>query len=282
MTYQELCERLRNAGIEAPEWEASCLLETLCGADRLSVLANPMRTYPEPALAAAVERRLAHEPLQYILGYWQFWRQTYRVTPDCLIPRADTEILVEEAVKRLPSGARFADLCTGSGCIGISVLSERPDTQALGVELSEKALLLAAENARTNRVEDRFSLMQADILSIEPQKLGTLDAILSNPPYIRTDVVDTLSVEVQCEPRMALDGGADGLCFYRELLRLATACLKRDGFCLFEIGYDQGEQICALAAEHGFSCTLRKDYGGQDRVAVLTFSRGAHRIVAGS
>lgn len=271
MTYKELCERLRSGGIEAPEWEASCLLESLCGADRLSVLADPQQVYSEPALAAALERRLAHEPLQYILGYWQFWRQTYRVTPDCLIPRADTEILVEEAVKRLPIGARFADLCTGSGCIGISVLAERPDSTALGVELSAKALSLAAENAHINRVDGRFSLMQADILSLEPQQLGSLDAILSNPPYIRTDVLDSLSAEVQCEPRMALDGGADGLRFYRALLRLVTACLRKDGFCLLEIGYDQGEQICTLAAEHGLSCTLRKDYGGQDRVAILTF-----------
>lgn len=273
MTYRSLCEALREGGIEAPEWEATCLLEDLCGVDRTALVTDPDRDYPLPALQTALRRRLAHEPLQYILGRWQFWRQTYRVGRECLIPRADTEVLVEEALCRLPQGAYFADLCTGSGCIAISVLAERPDTRALAVDLSEGALRIAAENAAENGVTDRVELRQTDLLTASPEWLGRFDAILSNPPYIRSEVIETLTQEVKREPRMALDGGADGLVFYRALLRLAAICLRPQGFCLFEISYDQGDALRALAAEHGFCCAIRRDYGGRDRVAVIT--RGA-------
>lgn len=273
MTYQRLCEELRAGGIEAPEWEATCLLEDLCGADRMALVTDPDRDYPSTALQTALDRRLAHEPLQYILGRWQFWWQTYRVGRDCLIPRADTEVLVEEALRRLPQGAYFADLCTGSGCIAISVLAERPDTRALAVDLSEGALRIAAENATDNGVADRLTLQKVDLLTASPDLLGQFDAILSNPPYIRSEVIETLSEEVKREPHMALDGGADGLVFYRALLHLAATCLRPQGFCLFEIGYDQGDALRALAAEQGFCCEIRRDYGGQDRVAVIT--RGA-------
>lgn len=270
MTYRDLCRILKDGGIEAAEWEAECLLTDLCAVDRSALLVEPDRDYRSQTLERAVERRLAHEPLQYILGIWQFYRQTYRVTPDCLIPRSDTEVLVEEAVRRLPYGARFADLCTGSGCIAISTLAERPDTQALALDLSDRALDLARENAERNGVAERMRFRCADLLCVRATELGTFDAILSNPPYIQTDKVDALSAEVRQEPRMALDGGADGLTFYRALLALAADCLTERGFCLFEIGYDQGEQMRTLAARAGFSCTIRKDYGGCDRVAYLT------------
>lgn len=270
MTYRELCGALRAGGVEAPEWEAKCLLEDLYHADRLALFSEPDRDYPSPELERALARRLSHEPLQYILGTWAFYRQTYRVSPDCLIPRADTEVLVEEAVRRLPQGAYFADFCTGSGCIAISTLAERLDTRALAVDLSAGALQIAQENAVRNGVSGRLSFLRADLLTAAPADLGSFDAILSNPPYIRTDVIDTLSAEVRQEPRMALDGGSDGLVFYRALLRLARECLRPGGFCLFEIGYDQGAQIRSLAAVSGFSCAVRRDLGGQDRVAVLT------------
>ena len=273
MTYRELCAALRAGGIDAPEWEAQCLLEDICHADALALAAEPERDYPDGLLQPVLARRLGHEPLQYILGEWAFWRQTYRVSPDCLIPRADTEILVEEAVRRLPQGAYFADFCTGSGCIAISTLAERRDTRALAVDLSAGALRIAEENAARNGVADRVTFRCADLLAADSAALGQFDAILSNPPYICSDVIDTLSEEVRQEPRMALDGGADGLAFYRALLRLAGACLAPGGFCLFEIGYDQGSAIRALAAAASFSCTVRRDFGGQDRVAILT--RGA-------
>ncbi|MBR7097902.1 MAG: peptide chain release factor N(5)-glutamine methyltransferase [Clostridia bacterium] len=269
MTYREICDAFRRAGIETPEWDAQLLAERFCRTDRLSLLSDPNRDLHAPLLGDAVRRRCAREPLQYLLGEWEFYRQRYEISPDCLIPRADTEILVEEAVKRLPKGAFFADLCTGSGCIAVSVLAERPDTRALAVELSPRALELAERNARRNGVSERFSPLQADVLHFSSHLHPRPHAILSNPPYIRSEIVPTLPPEVQKEPRMALDGGEDGLIFYRALVKLAREWLDDGGFCLFEIGFDQGDAITELAAREGFSCTLRQDYGGCDRVAIL-------------
>ncbi len=271
MTYQEICRAFRGAKIESPEWDAQLLIEYFCRLDRIAILADPQKDLTCPSLDEAVRRRCAREPLQYLLGVWEFYHQTYEVSPHCLIPRSDTEILVEEAVKRLPRGAFFADLCAGSGCIGISVLSERQDTSALAVELSPDALELAKRNAKRNGVEGRYTAIHGDVLEPSADWISGKKpmAILSNPPYIRTDVIEGLSPEVGHEPRMALDGGEDGLVFYRALLDLASKWLADGGFCLFEIGYDQGEALKELAAEHGFSCEIKKDLGGCDRVAIL-------------
>lgn len=234
---------------------------------------DPERRFSSPELLSAVERRAGRFPLQYLLGEWAFYRQTYRVAPGCLIPRSDTEILVEEAIRKLPKGAFFADLCTGSGCIAISILCERKDTTAIAVDLSEDALQIAAENAERNGVRDRLILKKADLITVKPEEWGSElpmpDAIFSNPPYIRTgDLVD-LSPEVGAEPRMALDGGEDGLIFYRRLFPIAQEWLQPEGFCLFEIGYDQAKDIQALARNRFASCRILRDFGGNDRVAVL-------------
>ena len=274
MTYFEICERLRLGGVESPEWDARLMIEHFCGQMPLAALSDPHAPLPEcDGLKEAVERRCRREPLQYILGVWEFYRQTYEVSPACLVPRSDTEILVEEAIRRLPAGAYFADLCTGSGCIAVSVLSERADTAALAVELSEDALALAQRNAERNGVASRFLGVRGDVLEHDPPFADPKKrpiAILSNPPYIRTEVLPSLEPEVQREPKMALDGGSDGLIFYRALLELAKKWLDPKGFCLFEIGYDQGAEIALLAEEKGFSCVVKKDLGGCDRVAILT------------
>ena len=276
MTYRGICAALREAGVDQPERDAELLLEHFCGASLSRVLAEPERQYGGEALCRAVEERCRRVPLQYIIGVWDFYRQTYEVSPDCLIPRQDTEILVEEAVSSLPRGAFFADVCTGSGCIAVSVLAERRDTHALAVELSAPALKLAGRNAERNGVSERFVPMRADALRLSRSDLRQFpspDAILSNPPYIRTGVLDTLAPEVRREPRMALDGGADGLRFYRALIALAAWWLKPEGFCLFEIGFDQAGELDALAKEGGFSCRILRDLGGCDRVAMLRRAR---------
>ena len=272
MTYRQIVDQLIQAGIETPAWDASLLLERFCACDRATVSLDPDRDYPEPRLEEAVRARADRFPLQYLLGEWEFYRQTYEVTPSCLIPRADTEILVERAIRLLPKNAFFADLCTGSGCIAISTLCERPDTTAFAVDLSTDALAVASRNAEKNGVCDRLELCRADVLSADTawaMNRPRPAAILSNPPYIRSDEWNNLSTEVKQEPRMALDGGADGLAFYRALLRLASAWLAPNGFCLFEIGYDQADELRRLASENGFSCTILRDYGGNDRVAEL-------------
>ena len=275
MTYSEICKRLEAAGIETAEWEASLLVEHFCGADAALVRMEPEADYGSQALAAAVDKRVGRYPLQYLIGEWSFYRQSFRVTPDCLIPRSDTEILVEEAIRLLPQGARFLDLCTGSGCIAISVLAERPDTRAVAVEKFERTMALATENAARNGVSDRFVPLVADaleelVLSDDPQ----FDAILSNPPYIESRVLPSLSPEVQAEPQVALDGGEDGLLFYRRILELHAKHLAQDGVILFEIGFDQAAAVLALGAEQGFlEGYVLRDLGGNNRVVVFKRTR---------
>ncbi len=271
MTYREICKRLNDAGIENVEWDASLLIEHFCGTNASLVPIDADRNYENVALTEAVSRRAARYPLQYLVGEWQFYRQTFEVSPDCLIPRSDTEILVEEAIKRLPQGARFADLCTGSGCIAISTLAERPDTTAVAVEKFPNTLSVATRNAQKNGVQDRFRGILADVLTDNLLPQGTqLDAILSNPPYIPEHELTKLAPELRAEPRAALDGGDDGLIFYREILRLYANVLKPNGFFLFEIGYDQAEAVTSLGVAAGFDdVRVIRDYGGNDRVVLL-------------
>ena len=275
MTYREICQRLTDAGIENAAWDAALLLERFCGADRLSILSEPEREWASEALSEAVQARASRYPLQYLLGEWAFYRQTYEVSPDCLIPRADTEILVEEAIKRLPQGAYFADLCTGSGCIAISTLAERPDTRAVAVEKFAPTLELAHRNAKKNAVSERFEAVLADVLTdgYLPRDCR-LDAILSNPPYIRRAVLATLEPELAREPQVALDGGEDGLIFYRAIVEHGAKHLAPNGFFLLEIGFDQAEELRAIGAAAGFSeYTLVRDLGGCDRVVYLSRPR---------
>lgn len=271
MTYAEICRKLKDAGIDTAEWDTALLIEHFCGVDATLARMDADHSYQSTALLEAVEKRAARYPLQYLLGEWAFYRQTYCVSPDCLIPRSDTEILVEEAVRILPRGARFADLCTGSGCIAISTLAERPDTRAIAVEKFEKTLEIAKKNAAKNNVAERFTPMLADVL--EPLELprGTvLDAILSNPPYIAKGALADLSPEVKTEPVAALDGGEDGLIFYRKILELHTKHLSPDGMILFEIGYDQAAAVLALGAEYGFTDgRVLRDFGGNNRVVIF-------------
>lgn len=227
--------------------------------------------YPEPegsrSLASALERYTQGEPLAYLLGEQAFWRYTFKVTPDVLIPRPDTERVVECALANLPYGGRFADLCTGSGCIAISLCGERSDLGGVMVDLSPAALRIAEENARTVGVADRLSAICADVLTDNPLD-ERFDLIVSNPPYIPTaDIAAYPSLSF--EPQMALDGGADGLRFYRALIGRYSSFLKENGAFVFEIGYDQREAILALAETAGFACTVTKDYGSNDRVALL-------------
>lgn len=255
MTESQIREKLLSFGIENARWEAKLLYEKLTG----------------EALAAAVERRGRGYPLQYLLGEWAFYRETYEVNESCLIPRADTELLVEKAVALLPPKAKFLDLCTGSGCVAVSTLCARPDTQAVAVDLFENTLSLAERNAVHNGVSARMTVLLADVLSDPPVELerGGFDAILSNPPYIRADVMPTLQREVRHEPAAALCGGADGLDFYRAIPERWSVLLKPGGLLLFEIGYDQAQDLAALSEKYGFSHTVWQDYGGNDRVVRL-------------
>ncbi len=273
MTYRQLCTVLQDAKIENAEWDALCLMEHFCAISPSLLRAAPERDYENAALENAARRRISHEPLQYILGEWEFYRQRYEVSPDCLIPRADTEILVEEAIRILPPAARFADLCTGSGCIAVSTLAERPDTRAVALEKFPATLALAERNAQKNGVTARFCGVLADVLSPSPSldEHAPFDAILSNPPYIPTRDIASLSSEVHAEPAAALDGGEDGLLFYRAILKNYTSLLKKDGFFLFEIGFDQAKDLISLGKAHAFAhIRVLRDLGGRDRVVYIS------------
>lgn len=215
------------------------------------------------ALRRAQARLAAGEPIEYITGRAYFYREEYTVTPDVLIPRPDTERVVEKLVSLLPRGGRFADLCSGSGCISISALCERTDCTACAYDVSVPAVEISLKNAEKNGVRDRFTAEKADIRELAD---GGFDIIVSNPPYIESGVIPSLDPSVRdYEPVLALDGGADGLDFYRIILDRF-----RPKYCfIFEIGYDQADSVRALARERGMSCEITRDYGGNDRVAVI-------------
>lgn len=268
MTWTELTAMLAGAGIDSPAYDAGLLIAHFCGVEPSLLRTMPDRDFGDPALAEAAARRAAREPLQYILGEWGFWRQTYRVAPGCLIPRADTELLVEYAAKCLPRDGRLLDLCTGSGCIAISTLAERPDCTGDAVDFFDVPLTLAAENARRNGVSDRLTIRRGNVLCGEGAE-GKYACIISNPPYIRGDVVPTLAPELAHEPAAALDGGEDGLIFYRAIVEHYRAHLALGGCFIFEIGFDQADALRALADAVGMTCMIRRDLSGCDRMAVL-------------
>ena len=265
MRLSELSAALSDAGIEEAAVEARLLFSAVTGIGYSALFCTDPEA-EDRLLLPLLARRTAREPLAYIIGEAPFFRSVLKFSPDCLIPRADTERLCELAIEGLPRGAHFADLCTGSGAIAVTLLSERPDTTALATDISEGALSVAAENAARLGVSDRLTLSRSDLLTEIPE--GRFDAIVSNPPYIPTADLDGLSPEVGHEPSIALDGGADGLVFYRRLLSLGEL-LTEDGFFLFECGYDQKEDMARLAAEYGYSFAPFFDYGKNFRGGIF-------------
>ncbi len=267
MNFQSICEVLKAAGIEDYKFEARVLLEDFCGS------ASEFSEYESKELEAAIKKRCQHYPLQYIIGKWDFYGYEFKVNENCLIPRADTETVIEVAKKLLPKGetVRIADLCAGSGCIGITLLRELENSVCDAVELYMQTLDIAKENARLNGVSGRYNPILADVLAGDCLD-GEYSAIISNPPYIRRDVLDSLSDEVKKEPIAALDGGEDGLIFYRAILDLYAGNLDKNGKFIFEIGYDQGRSLESLAAERSMDCKIVRDLGGRDRVAVISRS----------
>lgn len=234
--------------------------------------------YPsDAAYRDAYRRVLSGEPLAYVLGETVFYDETYRVTPDVLIPRPDTERIVERCIKLLgqTQNPRMLDLCTGSGCIAISAAAHTPALNVRAADISPAALDIARENAALNGVSERVEFIEADIRTADGAALcagadALFDVIASNPPYITDAAMKTLDAGViGYEPEVALRGGADGMDFYRDILRLYPKYLNDGGAFVFEIGYDQRGAITELAEALGFCCTVERDWGGNDRVAVI-------------
>lgn len=275
MNYREAYETgkgtLAAAGIEEAELDARLLLEEICGTDRNTLLVHGDRNVTEEELAQykeMLEKRSVHIPLQQIIGRQSFMGLDFYVDENVLIPRQDTELLVEEALQELHDGMRILDMCTGSGCILLSLLKYSNDCEGIGADISEEALKVAERN-RVQLGLENATFIKSDLFEAVE---GKFDLLVSNPPYICSDVIDTLMPEVrEHEPRQALDGSADGLHFYRRILAECRTYLKPGGILLFEIGYDQGEAVKRLMEENGFlEVEVKKDYGRLDRVVLGT------------
>ncbi len=269
MTYNKAVALLYEAGIENAETDAAILFEHFAGMARHTL---PFRRDEEiecEELSAALERRLAREPLQYILGEWEFCGLRFTLNSDCLCPRPDTELIVEQALKNLPPHAHFCDVGTGSGAIAVSTAHYRKDTTAEAFDINQNALSAASHNAEINGVADRITFTQADALAEGFLEGKTFDAILSNPPYIPADVIPTLAPEVLLEPHRALDGGDDGLIFYRAITKKARSALNAGGFVLYEVGIGQARDVAHIGEENGFTAEIYPDLSGIDRAVLL-------------
>ncbi|MBD5498554.1 MAG: peptide chain release factor N(5)-glutamine methyltransferase [Lachnospiraceae bacterium] len=267
--YQSGAKRLRDAGVPEPETDARLLLEFVCGTDYNTLLAHgeiKVSREKEVTYEALIKRREKREPLQLLTGEQDFCGLTFQVNRHVLIPRQDTEILVEYALKRLKSGMKLLDMCTGSGCILISLLAMAENVHGTGADISKEALFVAEENGRRLLPEDKQpQWVLSDLFSAMQ---GRFDMIVSNPPYIPSGEICSLMPEVRdFEPAAALDGGGDGLLFYENIVRQSGAYLKENGWLVFEIGCTQGEAVSGLLKEAGFAkVEIIKDYAGLDRV----------------
>ncbi len=266
MRLSEVVKQLERAGIENARGEALILFRHYTSLPEY-VLRLDDPEVSEEELLRAIERRTAREPLQYILGECPFFDEVYLVTPAVLIPRADTELLVETVIDVLSEGAHLLDLCTGSGCVGISSLLHTKNTKAALVDLSPDALAVAKENVAKYHLGERVELIEMDILRDFPE--GEYDCIASNPPYIPETEWKTLAPEIFAEPKMAFVANEDGMAFYRAILANGRAHLRAGGCFAFEIGYNQEKKIKTLAREFGLFAEVRHDLGGNPRVAYI-------------
>lgn len=270
--YDMIRDRLSAAGIEEAESESGIILKEAALADRTALLTRGAESLAESVTARLeriVERRVKREPLQYILGSWDFMGLEFKVSPHTLIPRQDTEVLVECVMKELHDGMRILDLCTGTGCILISLLKYSNDCAGTGIDISEDAVKLARENADRllgDAVDVTF--LAGDLYTPLSRESEGFDIIVSNPPYIPSGVIDTLAPEVRdYEPQLALDGGNDGLDIIRRILDEAFAYLIPGGALFMEIGFDQGETVKKIFEESGLTdVRIIRDYAQLDRI----------------
>ncbi len=272
MTYREAFEYgnrlLKDSGISEHETDSRLLLMHISKKDRTFLLTSGaevcLSAEEEKNYREALEMRSRHFPLQLITGETDFMGLRFLVSEDVLIPRIDTEFLVEEALKYVCDGAEILDMCTGSGCILLSLMRYKNDIRGVGADISEKALELAKKNAESLGIRNTEFVKSDLFLNIE----GKFDHILCNPPYIRSRDIEGLMEEVRCfEPLNALDGGEDGLFFYRRIAEDAGAHLYNGGMLFLEIGSDQGEDVSSILKEAGYkNVEVLKDYSGNERV----------------
>ncbi len=275
--YLDTRARLRKAGIEAAQLEAR---ELVCYAADKSrdQLYRDMSLYAtsqlESRVEELVERRLSGEPVAYIVGEWEFYGVPLDISSDVLIPRWDTEVLAERAIQRAQAageGARVLDLCAGSGCVGLAVATQVPSCRVVLGELNEGALRVCKQNVRRNELNARVTCISVNAMEAPASALWDFDVIACNPPYIPTGDIAGLDASVRdFEPRMALDGGEDGLDFYRAVSAKWKSALRLGGSLIFEVGQGQAPQVEEIMAQHGF-----------ENIQTVADSQGIWRVVEG-
>lgn len=268
--------KLKQENIQEPKEKARRLLEFILKQSRAQCISNmqeQVESKKQLLYQEKIQELIQGKPLQYITNHQGFMGLDFYVDENVLIPQPDTEILVETAIKIAKEKMQILDLCTGSGCIGIVLAKYLKNTQITLADISKKALEVARKNATYHQVEDKTELIESNLFeNLENKKF---DLIISNPPYIRTSVIPTLSKEVRKEPYIALNGGEDGLFFYREILKQGHLYLKSEGYLLLEIGYDQAEEIIKLwknISSQNLNLVTKQaiqDLGGNDRVLVF-------------
>ena len=272
--YLDVRQKLKAAGVEAAQLEARELVCFAAGKNREQFFRD-MSLYASDEVEAKVEdlmnRRLAGEPVAYLIGEWEFYGLPLDISREVLIPRADTEVLAEQAIlaaRAAGEGARVLDLCAGSGCVGLAVAANAPNCRAVLADVSEEALKICRQNIRRNDLNARVTCVQADARQAPPAMLWDFDVIACNPPYIPTGDIDGLDPSVRdYEPRLALDGGDDGLDFYRDIAEKWRTALRLGGVLLFEVGIGQASGVEQILSRCGYEdIETFQDTGGIWRV----------------
>lgn len=271
MLYRQIRDRFRSAGLETPDLDAKLLVSSALGITVSDVLLKETDEAPDVGTSKALgycDQRLKGVPVGRVLGEREFYGRSFCLNPATLEPRPDTEALIDAVLNHCDPDKplKMCDIGTGTGAIAVTLLAELPEAQMVAVDISEDALSCAAMNAKRNQVLDRFMPVQANYA--DPLKAG-FDWIVSNPPYIRTQVLEELDAEVKDhDPILALDGGADGLEAYRQIISRAVHILTPGGCIALEIGYDQASEVKNQLRHHGFeNIDIIQDLGGRDRVA---------------
>ncbi|MDO4812177.1 MAG: peptide chain release factor N(5)-glutamine methyltransferase [Eubacteriales bacterium] len=275
--YLDLRARLKKAGVEEAT-QASCEMVCSASGKTKEELVRDGGLYAPPEVERAAydlaQRHLDGEPVAYLIGEWEFYGLPLDISPSVLIPRPDTEVLAQQVIetaKELPE-CRVLDLCAGSGCIGLALAANVPHARVLLGELDEDALKICRQNTRRNNLTARVSSMRIDALEKPSRNLGEFHIIVSNPPYIPTQDIETLDASVKDhEPRLALDGGADGLDFYRSIVEKWRDALTKNGMLAFEVGIGQADEVLRIMRANGFGdVQILKDLNGIPRVVFGT------------
>ena len=284
--FLSLRRELRDAGVESADLDAREILCAVTGKSREKLIQDYGFYAAEETIESAyslVQRRLQGEPLAYLIGKWDFFGMELEITPDVLVPREDTAVLAQaaiDAVREWGPGARVMDLCTGSGCVGLAVAKNVPECRCVVLaDISNRALAVARSNLRGVHPSCSVSCVCADVKRPPAASLGTFHVITCNPPYIPSGEIDSLDASVcQYEPRIALDGGADGLEFYRLIPAMWKKALKPGGWLLMECGWNQADEVAELMRKNGYEMIqYYKDTLGHNRGVAGTWSNIAHQ-----